>query len=461
MARRIIVVGLDSAPPELVFDELAACMPNLSRMAEGGLHGTLRSCDPPITIPAWQVMATSASPGRLGLYGFRHRKGHAYTEGWVANSFSVRVPTVWDLLGRAGRRSCLVGVPPGYPPKPLNGWSVSCFLTPSAAERYTHPPELRREIEELVGTYLFDVPFRVEDRETLRERLFEMTRKRFDVVRHLATTKPWDLFWLVEIGVDRLGHAFWKFFDRRHPRYEPGNPYEGIAAEYYSLIDERIGELAALLPDAVFLVVSDHGSKAMQGAFCVNEWLMERGWLTLREPPDGVVAIEAASVDWARTKAWGWGGYYARIFLNVEGREAEGVIPAGRYEEARAELEAELQTISLPSGQPMRVQALRPEELYPVAVGDRPDLMVYFDDLRWRSAGTIGHGTLYLSENDTGPDDSVHSLEGIFVLHDPERGYGQTVTGMSILDVAPTILTLAGLPVPADMEGKPLAELAG
>jgi predicted AlkP superfamily phosphohydrolase/phosphomutase len=289
-----------------------------------------------------------------------------------------------------------------------------------------------------------------------------MTRKRFDVVSHLAATKPWDLLWLVEIGVDRLGHAFWKYFDRTHPKYEPGNPYEGIAAEYYALIDERLGELLELLPDAVFLVVSDHGSKAMHGAFCVNEWLIERGWLALREPPDEVVAIDSAQVDWSRTRAWGWGGYYARIFLNVEGREPEGIIPASGYEEARSQLEAELATVEMPDGTPMPVQAFRPEKLYPVAVGDRPDLMVYFDDLRWRSAGTIGHGTLHLSENDTGPDDSVHSLDGIVVIHDPghDRG-GREVHGMGILDVAPTILALAGLPVPADMEGRPLAEIAG
>jgi predicted AlkP superfamily phosphohydrolase/phosphomutase len=455
-SRRVVVVGLDSAPPELVFGELSAHMPNLTAMAAEGIRGPLRSCDPPITIPAWQVMATSVSPGRLGLYGFRHRKGHSYTEGWVANSFSIRVPTVWDLLGRAGRASCLVGIPPGYPPKPLRGWSVSCFLTPPDAARYTHPPGLRSEIEELVGTYRFDVPFRVDDRETLRDGLFDMTRKRFDVVAHLARTKPWDLLWLVEIGVDRLGHGFWKFFDRSHPKFVPGNPYEGIAADYYALVDERIGELRALAPDAIFLVVSDHGSKAMHGAFCVNEWLIERGWLTLREQPDAVVALDAAAVDWSRTRAWGWGGYYARIFLNVEGREPEGVVPADRYEAVRGELEAELATICLPTGEPMPVEAHRPEELYPVAVGDRPDLMVYFDELRWRSAGTIGHRTLYLDENDTGPDDSVHSFEGIFVLHDPGRTYGRDVSGLHILDVAPTILTLMGEPVPPGMEGEAL-----
>ena len=456
MSRRVIVIGLDSAPPDLLFGRMLEQMPNLAGMVEDGVHGPLRSCDPPITVPAWQVMSTSASPGRLGLYGFRHRRGYSYTEGWTPNSYSVRLPRVWDVLARHDKRSCVVGVPPGYPPKPMNGWSVSCFLTPPNAEQYTYPAELRGEIEELVGTYLFDVKFRVEDREILREQLFEMTEKHFEVVHHLAATKPWDFFMMVEIGVDRLGHAFWKFFDPEHPRYEPGNPYESVADEYYRLIDRRLGELLETLEDAVFLIVSDHGSKAMHGAFCINEWLIERGYLKLVERPESVVALDKAAVDWSATRAWGWGGYYARIFLNVEGREGQGVIPAGRYEEAREELAEELRTITRPDGERMRVEVFRPEEIYGAALGNPPDLMVYFDDLDWRSAGTVGHGGLYLSENDTGPDDSVHAMDGIFVLYDPVRRYAHSVEGAGILDVAPTVLELMGVPAPGGMEGSPI-----
>lgn len=460
MSRRVIIIGLDSAPPELLFGRMLEQMPNLAGMIEDGIHGPLRSCDPPITVPAWQVMSTSASPGRLGLYGFRHRRGSSYTEAWTPNSYSVRLPRIWDVLARHGKSSCLVGVPPAYPPKPMRGWSVSCFLTPPGAEQYTYPAELRREIEDLVGEYLFDVKFRVEDRETLRAQLFEMTEKRFDVVRHLAATKPWDFFMMVEIGVDRLGHAFWKFFDPGHPRYEPDNPYEDVADEYYRLIDRRLGELMETLENAVFLIVSDHGSKAMHGALCINEWLIERGYLKLEEEPEGVVALDRASVDWSATRAWGWGGYYARIFLNVEGREPRGVIPASHYEEVREELAGELRTITRPNGERMRVDVYRPEEIYADVRGNPPDLMVYFDGLDWRSAGTVGHGGLYLSENDTGPDDSVHAMDGIFVLHDPARRRARRVEGASILDIAPTVLELMGVAAPAGMEGRPIELLS-
>jgi predicted AlkP superfamily phosphohydrolase/phosphomutase len=182
--------------------------------------------------------------------------------------------------------------------------------------------------------------------------------------------------------------------------------------------------------------------------------------MTLNGEPEEGAALEKAPVDWSRTKAWGWGGYYARIFLNVEGREPQGVIPASQYEQVRRELAAELQTITYPDGRPMKVEVFRPEELYPAAVGDCPDLMVYFDNLDWRSAGTIGHPSLYLSENDTGPDDGVHSMDGIFVLFDPREQYGETVTGVSLIDVAPTVLQLMGVSVPDSMEGQPIAAIS-
>ena len=87
--------------------------------------------------------------------------------------------------------------------------------------------------------------------------------------------------------------------------------------------------------------------------------------------------------------------------------------------------------------------------------------MVYFDDLNRRSAGTVGHDGLYLSENGTGPNDSLHAMEGIFVLHDTARGRGERVEGLSLLDVAQTALQLRGVPVPGGIEGRPVAGTSG
>jgi len=271
---KVAIFGLDSVPPDLLFHKLIDRLPTIKGMISKGLHGTMRTCDPPITVPAWMVMFTGKNPGKLGIYGFRHRKAGSYTDGYVVNSTHVKEPTLWDKLGERGLRSVVIGVPPGYPPvKMKNGAMVSCFLTPTQDRPFTYPPELKDEILKVNGgKYPFDVVFRTEDRATLKKDLFEMTENRFDVAEHLARTQKWDLFTLHEIGFDRLHHAFWKFFDPSHPKYVKGNEYESVFEEYYSMADRRIGRLLDIFgEECITFVLSDHGSKGMHGAFCVNE----------------------------------------------------------------------------------------------------------------------------------------------------------------------------------------------
>jgi predicted AlkP superfamily phosphohydrolase/phosphomutase len=456
---RALVLGLDCAAPQLVFERYADQLPTLSALRRKSAWGPMRSCHPPITIPAWMVMASSRDPGSLGIYGFRHRKGHSYTDGYTVTSATMTAPKIWDYLGDRGKTVLVVGVPPSYPPRPVRGNLVSCFMTPDPARPHTFPAGLAQELGSKFGPYKFDVLFRKDDRDRVLAEIIEMTRQHFAVLRYLLRHKAWDLAWFVEIGLDRIHHAFWKFFDSEHPGYVHGNAYERIGLDYYRMLDGEIAELLPLLDEqTIFLVISDHGAKSMRGAFCVNQWLAQEGYLALRAEPAGPTSLEEVDVDWARTRAWGWGGYYARIFFNVKGREPSGTIDAGRYEHERGALRERLLAITDPAGRVMQTRVHTPEALYRSRTGDPPDLMVYFDDLSWRSAGTLGHSSLHLSENDTGPDDAVHDYDGMFILHDPRRG-GAGCARMDILDVAPTLLHLLGEPIPPEMQGRPMTEL--
>src|SRR5207253_9950970 len=144
-------------------------------------------------------------------------------------------------------------------------------------------------------------------------------------------------------------------------------------------LDELIGELLERFDDdTVVMVVSDHGARPMEGAICVNEWLAQEGYLALHERPDGITPFREALVDWSRTRAWGEGGYYCRLCLNVEGREPMGIVSAADYESLRDELIAQLEALPAPDGRPIGTKVYRPEELWPVRRGITPDLGVYF-----------------------------------------------------------------------------------
>src|ERR1044071_5384439 len=166
-APKVVVIGLDCAEPSLVFGRFAGRLPNLSRLRRQGAWGKLRSCDPPITVPAWMSMMSSKDPGTLGYYGFRNRADRSYEKMTTATSLAVREPLLWDFLGAAGKRVILIGVPQTYPPRPVNGLMVTDFLTPSIASNYTFPPELKGQIAALgdVHPYEFDVSdFRTPDK---------------------------------------------------------------------------------------------------------------------------------------------------------------------------------------------------------------------------------------------------------------------------------------------------------
>ena len=454
--QKVAVIGLDGVPPRLVFDRWRRYLPHLDSLMQRGLWGELRSCHPPMTVPAWASMMSSKDPGQLGCYGFRNRRAYGYDDYALANSTAVKHERVWDRLSRAGQRIILLGVPQTYPPPLLNGNVVSCFLTPRRESPYTHPAGLKPEIERVADGYVFDVDdFRSADKHGLLQRIYAKTAKHFRVARHLVTTKPWEFFMMVEMGPDRIQHGFWKYFDPEHPKHEPGSEFEHAIRDYYRYLDDEVGELLACIdPDAVALVVSDHGAKKMDGGLCCNEWLIQQRYLTLLSYPGTVTAISPTMIDWRATRAWGDGGYYGRLFLNVRGREPQGSIDAADYERVRDDLIAAVAALTDSEGRNIGSRAYRPEELYRQTAGVPPDLLVYFGDLSWRSIGSVGRHGIYATENDTGPDDANHDWNGIFIIRDGRRDLGGTrLEGLDLMDVAPTILQQFGLPVPADMQG--------
>lgn len=463
MARcnKVMVIGLDCAAPELVFDQFAGQLPVLDELRSRSQWGKLASINPPITVPAWACMMSGKDPGRLGIYGFRNRTSHEYDNLATANSDSVREPLLWDILGSIGLRSILIGVPPSYPVKPVRGVRVGCFLTPgTAGSDWAYPATLTEELKTALGSYDVDVAdFRSPDKDRLIHDIFALNHKQFDAAEYLLKNKPWEYFMMVNIAVDRMHHAFWSYFDPRHRKYESGNPYEDKMRQFYKEVDERIGRLLKFADDqTAVLVVSDHGAKRIDGGICINQWLIQQGLLALNGPmPTEPTPYAAVGVDWSRTKAWGEGGYYARIFINKKGREPQGIVEEHEYERFREDLAERIRQIPDDQGNPLDTHVFKPEDLYPEVRNVAPDLIVHFGDLHWRSIGTVGYTGIHTLENDTGPDDANHAQFGIYILNTP--GSAEYRKDGHLLQIAPTILRVLGKRIPRDMRGEPLVEV--
>ena len=286
-------------------------------------------------------------------------------------------------------------MPPNFPPRKVNGISVGCFLTPDTAkDDYTHPTEIKAQITELVGEYPTDVKgFRTGNKDWLSDEIFEMSKRQWKVVKWMLKEKQWDYFQFVDIGLDRVHHGFWNYLDPSHVQYKAGNPYEEVIRDYYLCLDDQIGSAR--------IAGSRHcrpGRLRSRRAAARRRLLRQRmagaGRLarTRQEYPKEVTPFNKLNVNWAKTKVWSEGGYYARVFFNVQGREPNGVIPQSEYESFQNEIKAKLEALPDDKGEPMNSLVFKPKEIYKFVRNVAPDLIVHFGGLYWRSIGSVGHG---------------------------------------------------------------------
>src|SRR5436190_24274456 len=127
---KLLVIGLDSAAPALVFDRWRSQLPTLAGLMARGAHGRMLSTHPPITVPAWTSMMSSRDPGELGFYGFRNRKDRSYDGYAFASSAQVKAPRIWDWLGQAGLHTVGLGFRRTNRRSRWNGEMVTGFSRP-------------------------------------------------------------------------------------------------------------------------------------------------------------------------------------------------------------------------------------------------------------------------------------------------------------------------------------------
>jgi predicted AlkP superfamily phosphohydrolase/phosphomutase len=333
--------------------------------------------------------------------------------------------------------------------------------------------------------------------------------------KYLMQSRDWDCGMILFGESDGAGHHFWKYCDGRSPQfcYEPPSMRDSILRVYQEL-DRQLGELKQLMPmDTTLLMMSDHGFGGVSTtALYPNCWLREQGMLAFRGGlsrwtsrrldalkhravatlPNAVQkflsrfarkqlgGIEAkvryGIIDWSGTKAYfEENPYYPCLRINLQGRQPQGVVePGEQYEKLRTELIERLEAWRHPgTGEKIVERAYRREEVYAGAqLNDAPDIVVHWSThkdytyafkvsskskrLRWieeLDANTPENFAFF-----TGKSGS-HRDNGIFLAEGPGVREGMTVEGAHIMDVAPTILHLLGVPAPEDMDGRALVEM--
>jgi len=453
---RLLVLGLDSLPASLAFGPLAECLPSLTALGARGMFAPLRSTTPPITVPAWACMFSGRDPGELGLYGFRNRARGSYTMA-LPSSRSVTEKRAWDWLGEAGHRVAVLFVPPGHPPPPVRGVSASCFLHPGDGSAWTFPSSLGPRLEATHGPYRADAVARSgEASEASAADIAAMTRQHFAITRTVwREEKPAALF-MVDIGPDRFHHTFYRHLDPGHPRHDPAHPMVAEARRYYRLLDEEVGRTVAEAgEDTHVLVVSDHGVRPLLGGVRVNQCLLDRGLLALLSEPEPNAPLGPGHIDWKRTRAFAEGGYYARVCVNLAGRDPEGIVRAGELEALLAELTEALEAAPNPVAGVSPHRVVRPDHAYRAVRGVAPDLMAFFGDLAYRALGTLdGRGGTFDAENDRGHDDANHDWHGVFLAAGPSVPTRGRTEALEIFDVARTCLGIFGVAAPSGLLGR-------
>lgn len=497
-------------------------MPNLAKLMKAGVSGSLQSVLPPITPPAWTSFMTGKQPGKHGIFNFVESEPNGYAMNY-ANATSRRSPTVWKLLNDAGYTVGTMNIPFTYPPEKLNGFQISGMDTPSESSPFIHPPELREELVGHLGRELqLDLRFlgsmtTDERRSQVLDEMREMDEQWSKVALYLLENHPQDVMMFVFMSIDTVQHYFWQYLDKEHFLYDPtlAGKFGEAIRKVYERLDAVAGRIIDQLPaDAAVFIVSDHGGgPVVDRTIYLNRYLAQLGLLHYRESATsrlrtlgqkvmraGFSAIRSTlssrqkvklaalfpemrrkselayssftAIDWSRTKAYCSEVLAAppSIYINCKGVKAEGIVEQKDYEPLVSEIIARIGELKDPrDGKPVIKKVWRREEIFHGPFADETaDLILdwWSEDSLFSTAPSFPEDSAQPAlvirrhePSETSEWGGTHRLQGIVVARAPGLKAGTEIAQPRLIDIAPTILHLLGVPVPEDMDGRVLEGL--
>jgi len=510
---RIIVIGLDSADPDLVqMWAKAGRLPFMSSLIESGVWARLLSTRALFGDSPWPTFNTSVSPAKHGFYNFQQMK-RGTTDIIRIDARHCRYLPFWWLLRNAGKQVAVFDIPKTYPLEGIDGIQIAAWgehyplLTMSSL-----PPALAKELSARFGTYRHPKeivnPTRITQELRIYDTLMSNLEKKLEATRFLMAQHDWDLFISVFAEAHYAGHQFFHHCEKRHWAHDPKKAVKlgDTVQNIYSALDSALATLLqGALDKATVFIVSVHGIETnFSGNFFMPAILEKLGFQVAAAPvndgkgPRSVMDLSrglrekfiprpvrefindrivpqsfhdqmsshqfSSSIDWKKTKAFFLPSdhFQGFISINLKGREPWGVIhPGAEFEEACNHVCDELKRLVNPeTGKSAVKEAVQISRIYK---GENryllPDVVI-----QWADDGPINqlyHPSFGLIEEPYGElRKSQHSADGFMIAAGKHIHQKATVlTGASTMDLGPTILYLMGQTVPNDMDGKVLVDL--
>ena len=263
---RTLVIGLDSATWSIMTPLIEqGRLPNLGRLMDSGVSGTLHSTVPPMTPSAWTSIATGVNPGKHGIYDFVAQDRETYHITPV-NYSQLRRPAIWDIFNSYEKKVGIVNFPLAFPPPEVDSFFISGISSPQTGS-FAYPAHLMNLLRE--SNYEIYPPSGLRrDARLYMDGVKRLTDIQVGVTLRLMRQEPWDLMLAVFMGADWVQHYLWN------------KEINGTSAihDFYQYIDVKLGEmLSEAEDDWNIMVLSDHGAREIEGEIHLNRLLEEWG----------------------------------------------------------------------------------------------------------------------------------------------------------------------------------------
>ena len=264
---KTIVIGLDSASWNLLMPWIKdGSLPIFNKLINEGVHGYLRSSDPPITFPAWKCYSTGKNPGKLGVYSFvgfdKETKDMIYHTG-----ADFKDKEIWDYLKSSGNiNTCVINMPGTYPAKKTG---IIISGGPILGEDYVFPEEIKQYLEQIGYKTDPEIYPGMENSEREHKHLKKLISSRFHIANILKNKYSIDFYHITIFYIDKIQHSYFK--------------NKPVLKDYWKFIDTEIGTfLDEFDQDINLILMSDHGATEIKNTFYLNEFLLEKGYLSLK-----------------------------------------------------------------------------------------------------------------------------------------------------------------------------------